>query len=337
MLLFETITIAKFTLPTLYLVLLLGFIFWLFILWYEAKKDGFDTEHFFDLVSLSVICGFGAYLAARSFYNYLEIYYPTNILLNPSKIFILIFTPYWAALFPIVFVASFRKWSIYRILDIYSLAFGFLLIFLSIGGYAIYGTFAYLVVTVLTLTFYFGVLRFRGYKFVSGLIFSLFLFFQILLLTTFLRYPGYLLFSSVLFIISVANLYYRRKRHMQHNRSLPTSFINLIKSKLQKKDKELNQEQQILKTEDPYSAENRDTGNSEYIDEAILEDQAKIEVDARLSIIAAMRLQVRKALAALKIGKYGICEVCGKPIDPARLRVYPEATTCLEHADKASA
>lgn len=40
-------------------------------------------------------------------------------------------------------------------------------------------------------------------------------------------------------------------------------------------------------------------------------------------------IQTRKALARLKIGKYGICEVCGNMIDTDRLVVYPEATLCV--------
>ena len=41
-------------------------------------------------------------------------------------------------------------------------------------------------------------------------------------------------------------------------------------------------------------------------------------------------IQTRKALTRIKIGKYGICEDCGKMIDTDRLMVYPEATLCLE-------
>jgi RNA polymerase-binding transcription factor DksA len=34
-------------------------------------------------------------------------------------------------------------------------------------------------------------------------------------------------------------------------------------------------------------------------------------------------------LRAIDKGKYGICERCGQPIDPARLEVRPDATLCL--------
>jgi DnaK suppressor protein len=55
-----------------------------------------------------------------------------------------------------------------------------------------------------------------------------------------------------------------------------------------------------------------------------------------MGIVRRLRVQVKRALAAIKLGKYGTCEVCGLPIDPARLRVYPEATTCIECSTKIS-
>lgn len=39
---------------------------------------------------------------------------------------------------------------------------------------------------------------------------------------------------------------------------------------------------------------------------------------------------VERALQAARKGHYGICENCGKRIDPARLEILPEATLCLE-------
>lgn len=42
-----------------------------------------------------------------------------------------------------------------------------------------------------------------------------------------------------------------------------------------------------------------------------------------------IRLQnINLALEKIKIGKYGICEKCGKEISPARLKVSPEARLC---------
>ncbi|HOA90564.1 MAG: TraR/DksA C4-type zinc finger protein [Bacillota bacterium] len=41
---------------------------------------------------------------------------------------------------------------------------------------------------------------------------------------------------------------------------------------------------------------------------------------------------VDKAEDALKKGTYGICTVCGRPIDDARLSVLPEVQTCIDCA-----
>lgn len=41
-------------------------------------------------------------------------------------------------------------------------------------------------------------------------------------------------------------------------------------------------------------------------------------------------IQTRRALARVKVGKYGICTNCGNMIDTDRLMVYPEATLCVK-------
>jgi RNA polymerase-binding transcription factor DksA len=38
---------------------------------------------------------------------------------------------------------------------------------------------------------------------------------------------------------------------------------------------------------------------------------------------------IGRALRAAEKGAYGICEVCGHPIDPERLEVMPHSTTCV--------
>ena len=39
---------------------------------------------------------------------------------------------------------------------------------------------------------------------------------------------------------------------------------------------------------------------------------------------------VQAALRAIDKGRYGLCERCGKEIDPERLEVKPDATLCLQ-------
>ncbi len=61
-------------------------------------------------------------------------------------------------------------------------------------------------------------------------------------------------------------------------------------------------------------------------------DPEIIEHEKTLALIRALENKLQKvedALAAAKEGTYGICTVCGQPIDPARLRIMPETTVCV--------
>jgi RNA polymerase-binding protein DksA len=55
------------------------------------------------------------------------------------------------------------------------------------------------------------------------------------------------------------------------------------------------------------------------------------ELDLTVRTIAESRLsQVEEALERQRAGTYGICQNCGRPIDPERLRARPEATLCID-------
>ncbi len=78
------------------------------------------------------------------------------------------------------------------------------------------------------------------------------------------------------------------------NSKLKFDLLAKIKGLLLSKDKRLKDEQQALIDEDPYLQEGRDVGNSEVIDEAILEDRAKTEIEIKKKDIGSMQKQVRK-------------------------------------------
>ena len=42
---------------------------------------------------------------------------------------------------------------------------------------------------------------------------------------------------------------------------------------------------------------------------------------------------IKKALADIKVGDYGLCHTCGKEIEEERLEANPAATTCKAHMD----
>jgi phage/conjugal plasmid C-4 type zinc finger TraR family protein len=61
------------------------------------------------------------------------------------------------------------------------------------------------------------------------------------------------------------------------------------------------------------------------------------EREKTLAIIQTLEKKlasVEHALEAAKKGGYGVCEICGKPIDPARLAAMPHSTTCITCQEK---
>jgi DnaK suppressor protein len=61
------------------------------------------------------------------------------------------------------------------------------------------------------------------------------------------------------------------------------------------------------------------------------------EREKTLAIIQTLEKKlasIEHALQAAEKGGYGICEICGNPIDPARLAVVPQTTTCIQCQEK---
>jgi DnaK suppressor protein len=57
-----------------------------------------------------------------------------------------------------------------------------------------------------------------------------------------------------------------------------------------------------------------------------------LELEKRLTLENRIRQELSKvehALEKIKNGTYGICDSCGKPIDPERLEALPQATVCM--------
>jgi RNA polymerase-binding transcription factor DksA len=55
---------------------------------------------------------------------------------------------------------------------------------------------------------------------------------------------------------------------------------------------------------------------------------------ATRSLLVERANRIAEALERLRDGEYGICQECGQPIAPARLRAMPEVTTCVRCQDR---
>lgn len=63
-----------------------------------------------------------------------------------------------------------------------------------------------------------------------------------------------------------------------------------------------------------------------------------LELEKRLSLenrLKGLLAEVERTLIKINEGTYGICDMCGKPIDPARLEALPQANLCLTCRQKA--
>jgi DnaK suppressor protein len=58
-----------------------------------------------------------------------------------------------------------------------------------------------------------------------------------------------------------------------------------------------------------------------------------LELERRLALdkrVIDQLAEVEHALQKFEDGSYGLCDICGQPIDPARLEALPQATLCLD-------
>jgi DnaK suppressor protein len=121
---------------------------------------------------------------------------------------------------------------------------------------------------------------------------------------------------------------------MQTNPELTPAILDELKQQLEQKRRRLNaaisREQQRegsddTEYEDPAEDVPGDSGDSS-VDLQAWDDGHQTLVDLQADLG-----EVENALAKFDQGTYGLCEVCGRPIPLARLRVLPEARYDVEH------
>ena len=108
--------------------------------------------------------------------------------------------------------------------------------------------------------------------------------------------------------------------------------ITAIKNTLLRQQKEVEEEIASLDKDDPVNsleiAESSEPGTDSWMADT------HGRVVAVKGSLQEMLIKIKKALANLKIGKYGKCEKCGKPIEPERLKAIPTATLCIADSKK---
>jgi len=113
----------------------------------------------------------------------------------------------------------------------------------------------------------------------------------------------------------------------------PLPVLKPLKSYLIKEEGKLKKRKKDLEKEDPFSNHDRVNDNAAADTEAA-EESGHDRVSALKSEVDRMLITIRKTLTKIKLGKYGLCESCGKMIDTDRLAIDPTATQCIECASK---
>lgn len=113
----------------------------------------------------------------------------------------------------------------------------------------------------------------------------------------------------------------------------PINLVKPVASTLKQQIKVLKRRKKDISSEDPFRNVSRIADNA--APDADAEEQfgharttaIKEQIDKKL-------IQTRRALARIKVGKYGICENCNRMINTDRLMIKPEATLCIKCESK---
>lgn len=113
----------------------------------------------------------------------------------------------------------------------------------------------------------------------------------------------------------------------------PKKILEPIKAYLEAREKKLKDQKKKLSKEDPFADTDRLKGNAA-IDASAWQKFGHASLEAMSSELEKMLITVRKALTKIRLGKYGLCDQCGKMIDTDRLAIDPSAQDCMECAKK---
>ena len=110
---------------------------------------------------------------------------------------------------------------------------------------------------------------------------------------------------------------------------IPAKLLKTIQSYLSDRYKDIEEKIASVKKEDPFTDQDRLNDNAS-IDTDVREEVGHERAEAIKLELMKNLARVRKALTKIKIGKYGLCEKCGKMIDTDRLAVMPDAEYCVK-------
>jgi len=104
-------------------------------------------------------------------------------------------------------------------------------------------------------------------------------------------------------------------------------------SYLRREESKLIRSRDKLEKQDSFKDTARVSDNAD-IDFEVDEQNVHQKVEVLKTALDRNLTQVRRAIAAIRKGRYGHCDICGKEIVRARLKVFPTATLCTQCREK---
>lgn len=109
-----------------------------------------------------------------------------------------------------------------------------------------------------------------------------------------------------------------------------TKTFDILRSRLESERERLNRELEQLRANAPDADERRDGspfGKREEEATETAELETRLELEKR---IKGQLVAIEHAFDKFEKGTYGLCDICGQPIAPARLEALPQAGMCLD-------
>lgn len=109
-----------------------------------------------------------------------------------------------------------------------------------------------------------------------------------------------------------------------------TKTFDILRLRLESERERLNRELEQLKANAPDADERRDGSpfgkrEEEATETAELETRLELEKRIKDQLVA-----IEHVFDKFEKGTYGLCDICGQPIAPARLEALPQAGMCLD-------
>ena len=108
----------------------------------------------------------------------------------------------------------------------------------------------------------------------------------------------------------------------------PKEILKPVEEHLNAELNKLSKRKADIEVEDPFNDRTRLDDNAA-VDTDAAEQVGHMQANAVKQALDRSMIQIRKAMSRIKIGKYGLCERCGKFIDTDRLMIMPEFTLCV--------